>query len=50
MIAGMVAISLNPAQYYSWMAFLYGIISGGIFIAMVFGAKGMRLDDVTHIT
>jgi hypothetical protein len=32
------------------MAFLYGIISGGIFLGMVFGSKGMKLDDVTYIS
>lgn len=32
------------------MSFLYGLLSGGIFLGMVFGAKGMRLDDVTYIS
>ena len=32
------------------MAFLYGIICGGIFLGMVFGSKGMKLDDSTYIS
>jgi hypothetical protein len=32
------------------MAFLYGLLSGGIFLGMVFGSKGMKLDDVTYIS
>jgi len=32
------------------MAFLYGLLSGGIFLGMVFGSKGMKLDDVTFIS
>jgi hypothetical protein len=32
------------------MSFLYGLLSGSVFLGMVFGAKGMRLDDVTYIS
>jgi hypothetical protein len=46
----MVAISLRPGQSCTWMAFLYGIVSGGIYLGMLFGSKGMRLDDVTSIS
>jgi len=49
-IAGAVAVSINPSEFLNWAALINGAIGGGVYVMALKLFHIFEYDDTTHIT